>query len=101
MKMATDISMFNTDALKLTLFFALINKSKIALNYIYLDSDLLAHDATLRMIKRGYIDYFNGRVFKSNISGDIFETGLYNRDNGNGAAERIVQNLRDQLNLNL
>jgi hypothetical protein len=94
-----DISMFNTDNLKLTLFFALINKSTVASNYMYLDSDLPAHDATLRSIKRGYIDYFNGRVFKSNISGDIFETGLYNRDNGNGAAERIVQHLREQLAL--
>ena len=99
MATSVDISMFNTDALKLTLFYALINKSMVASNYMYLDTDLSAHDATLRSIKRGYIDYFNGRVFKSNISGDIFETGLYNRDNGNGAAERIVQNLREQLKL--
>ena len=99
MATSVDISMFNTDALKLTLFYALINKSTIASNYMYLDTDLLVHDATLRSIKKGYIDYFNGRVFKSNISGDIFETGLYNRDNGNGAAERIVQNLREQLKL--
>jgi hypothetical protein len=100
--MATvDISMFNTDALKLTLFFALVNKSTSHNSYFMYLGNELSHDATLRMIKKGYIDYFNGRVFKSNISGDIFETGLYNRDNGNGAAERIVKSLREQLNLNL
>jgi len=99
MATSVDISMFNTDALKLTLFYSLINKSITASNFMYLSADLSEYDATLRSIKKGYIDYFNGRVFKSNISGNIFETGLYNRDNGNGAAERIVQNLRDQLKI--
>jgi hypothetical protein len=64
-----------------------------------MDADLTQHDHALRCIKKGYIDYFSGRVFKSNISGDIFETGLYNRDNGNGAAERIVKDIREQLNI--
>ena len=94
-----DISMFNTDALKLTLFYSLIKKSTSNSNFITMDADLTQHDHALRCIKKGYIDYFSGRVFKADISGDIFETGLYNRDNGNGAAERIVKDIREQLNL--
>ena len=100
MATSIDISMFNTDALKLTLFYALINKSTSnnSSYFMYLGNEL-SYDATLRMVKKGYIDYFNGCVFKSNISGDIFETGLYHRDNGNGAAERIVKDIRAQLKI--
>ena len=94
-----DISMFNTDALKLTLFYSLIKKSTSNSNFITADVDLTQHDHALLCIKKGYIDYYNGRVFKANISGKTFETGLYNRDNGNGAAERIVKDIREQLNL--
>lgn len=95
-----DISMFNTDALKLTLFYSLIKKSTSNKNFIT-DVDLTQHDHALRCIKKGYIDYFSGRVFKADISGKIFDAGLYNRDNGNGAAERIVKDIWEQLNLNL
>jgi len=94
-----DISMFNTDALKLTLFYSLIRKSSSAKNFIAPDVDLMQHESALASIKKGYIDYYNGRVFKSNISGPTFETGLYNRDNGNGAAERIVREIRTELSI--
>ena len=94
-----DISMFNTDALKLTLFYSLLKKSTSNSNFITPDMDLNHHYLTLMSIKRGYIDYYNGRVFKSDISGPIFETGLYNRDNGTGAAERIVQEIRTELGI--
>lgn len=40
-----------------------------------------------------YFDYLYGRVMKVNISGDELFTGLYNRDNGSGAAECVVQKL--------
>jgi len=43
------------------------------------------------LIKRGYIDRFNGKVIKTNLSGNTFDSCLYNRDNGAGAAERITQ----------
>jgi hypothetical protein len=99
MSTTVDISMFNTDNLKLTLFYSLINKSTSNKNIITADADLSEYNDTLRSIKKGYIDYYNGRVFKANISGKTFETGLYNRDNGNGAAERIVKDIIEQLNL--
>lgn len=94
-----DISMFNTDELKLTLFYSLLNKSTHNKNFISSDADLTQYDLALKCIKRGYIDRFNGRVFKSNISGDMMETGLYNRDNGNGVAEQIIRSIRTELGI--
>jgi hypothetical protein len=41
-----------------------------------------------------YVDYHRGRVMKVLISGDSFEPGLYDRDNGNGTAQRVVDRLR-------
>lgn len=39
-------------------------------------------------------DYLKGRVMKVNIKGDELRTDLYNRDNGQGAAEAIVIGLQ-------
>jgi len=94
-----DISMFDTDILKLTLFQMLIKNSTSKTNFITSDVDITQYDHTLNCIKKGYIDRFNGRVFKADISGKTFDTGLYNRDNGNGAAERIVKFIREELNI--
>jgi hypothetical protein len=40
-----------------------------------------------------YFDYLKGRVVKIKIAGDEIDTRLYNRDNGDGAAERIISKL--------
>ena len=40
-----------------------------------------------------YFDYLHGRVLKIDLSTDDLYTGLYNRDNGQGAAERIIESL--------
>ena len=94
-----DISMFDTDTLKLTLFYTLIKKSASKTNFITTDADISQYDHTLKCIKKGYIDRFNGRVFKADISGKIMDAGLYNRDNGTNAAERIVNDIREQLGI--
>ena len=94
-----DISMFDTDRLKLILFYMLINRSTSQTNFITRDADITQYELALQCIKKGYIDRFNGRVFKSNINGTTFDTGLYNRDNGIGAAERIVDYIKKELNL--
>lgn len=41
-----------------------------------------------------YFDYLHGRVMKISLRGDELQTALYNRDNGAGAAERIIESLR-------
>ena len=40
-----------------------------------------------------YFDYLNGRVMKVNLSGDDLSPNLYDRDNGEGACERVVKSL--------
>ncbi len=41
-----------------------------------------------------YFDYHYGRVMKVDLSGDSFESALYDRDLGAGAAQRVIDNLR-------
>ena len=37
-----------------------------------------------------YFDYLRGRVMKVNLIGDEFNPDLYDRDNGQGAAEAAI-----------
>ncbi|MGF9891777.1 hypothetical protein [Priestia megaterium] len=39
-------------------------------------------------------DYLKGRVLKVNIIGDTFDSWLYDRDNGEGAAEQAINKIR-------
>ena len=39
----------------------------------------------------GYFDYLCGRVMKVDVSGDTLDPRLYDRDNGQGAAERALR----------
>jgi len=41
-----------------------------------------------------YFDYLNGRVMKVHLEGDEFNPVLYDRDNGQDAAESIINTLR-------
>ena len=43
-----------------------------------------------------YFDYLYGRVLKVDLSKDEFEERLYDRDNGRGAAQRIINRLRGE-----
>lgn len=43
---------------------------------------------------RGYYDYLHGRVMKSDISKDTFDPWGYDRDNGSGSAERVINSIR-------
>lgn len=40
------------------------------------------------------VDYFGGRVIKVNFNKDVLDLWLYNRDNGEGAGERIIEQLK-------
>jgi len=99
METIIDISMFNTDNLKLTLFYGLINQSYGGTTFTTYDASLSQHSEIMESIKNGYIDRFNGRVFKSDISGDEFYPRLYDRDNGQGKAESIVKKIRSELGI--
>lgn len=41
-----------------------------------------------------YFDYLNGRVMKIDIADDILDSWLYDRDNGKGKAEQVINELR-------
>ena len=41
-----------------------------------------------------YFDYLHGRVMKVRIAGEQLDPRLYDRDNGQGAAERAINTLR-------
>lgn len=40
-----------------------------------------------------YFDYLNGRVMKISLKNDEVDTWLYNRDNGENAAEAVIGKL--------
>jgi len=42
-----------------------------------------------------YFDYLKGRVMKVDLSGDELDPWLYDRDNGHGAAKRVIDSLSD------
>jgi hypothetical protein len=41
-----------------------------------------------------YFDYLHGRVMKTDLSGDVFDTWGFDRDNGDGAAANALQNIQ-------
>lgn len=43
-----------------------------------------------------YFDYLKGRVMKIDLSGNETDTRLYNRDNGQGAAEKVMADIREK-----
>lgn len=47
------------------------------------------------LAKQVHFDYLLGRVMKISLDDNDVETRLYNRDNGDGAAERAVAHLRE------
>ena len=44
-----------------------------------------------------YFDYLHGRVLKVDLSGDSFDSWLYDRDCGKGAAEEAISKLRGNI----
>ena len=51
-------------------------------------------EAALAAEPSGRLDYVAGRPIKANISGDSFDPWLYDRDAGEGAAQRVVDGLK-------
>ncbi len=46
-----------------------------------------------------YFDYLNGKVMKVDLGKDEFDPRLYDRDNGDGAAQRAIDNLKIALKI--
>jgi hypothetical protein len=56
--------------------------------------DMLIREAQILLDSgQTYFDYVGGRVMKVDLSGDEFSPGLYDRDNGEGAASKVLASL--------
>jgi hypothetical protein len=76
---------------------ALYNDSKPqGLGFLHFDAkDMTVAEAEEILKQTTYFDYLKGRVMKVDLSSDdCFEEWLYDRDNGNGAAEKAISGLR-------
>ena len=56
----------------------------------------LSDDEATKICSKKFIDidYLNGKSMKINLSGNEVDTFLYNRENGDSAAENAIQSLR-------
>ena len=87
---------------KAALFAALFNRSKPqGLGFLhYNPEEMTAATARERFGECSEcFDYVDGRVMKVDLSGDELYTGGYNRDNGIGAAEAVIDTLRSSGNV--
>lgn len=76
---------------------ALYNNSKpLGLGFLQFDpKEMTVTEAEELLKQTTYFDYLKGRVMKVDLSSnDSFEEWLYDRDNGNGAAQRAIDSLR-------
>lgn len=75
---------------------ALYNASKLqGRGFLQSDSALMTKDEadTILCHTRDF-QYIRGRVLKVNLSSNSFDPCLYDRDNGEGAAERAISQLQ-------
>lgn len=62
----------------------------------YTPEDMSTQEAEELLDEQKYFDYLYGRVMKVNLTGSTFDSRLYDRDNGDGAALRAIQHLLDK-----
>lgn len=80
---------------------ALYNNSKPqGLGFLHFDPPKMTVEEAEEILKQTTdFDYLKGRVMKVDLSSDDgFEEWLYDRDNGNGAAQRVIDELRRENN---
>ena len=80
---------------KIEVFRALYNKAKTQGMGIFQfePSDMSREEAEsiFNQSNDKYFDYVKGRVMKVDLSGDILDTRLYDRDNGEGKAQMVIE----------
>jgi len=81
---------------------ALYNASRpLGMGFMHYDHKPMTHDEAAAILAEGVrFDYLKGRVMKLNLASDEeFNSALYDRDNGDGAAERAIAVLRQSSNV--
>lgn len=63
-----------------------------------LSTPLMAEEEAQKILDGGTVDfdYLNGRVMKVNLSDSKFDPWLYDRDNGEGAALRAINQIESE-----
>ena len=82
---------------------ALYNASRpLGMGFLQYDSQPMTPEQAKEFLvpgqwtKRIYFDYLQGRVMKVDLTSDVeFDPRLYDRDNGLGAAQRVIDTLRE------
>jgi hypothetical protein len=75
---------------------ALYNNSKPqGRGFLHADSQLMTEEEAQKLLDSDQtsFEYLKGRVMKVDLSGDELDTWLYNRDNGENAAETALSGL--------
>ena len=77
---------------------ALYNASKpVSRGWMQFNSmPMSVEEARILLERTSYFDYIKGRVIKVDLSGNELETWLYDRDNGDGAAARVLSQVVDR-----
>lgn len=76
----------------------LYNNSKVqGLGFLQATGTDMTTEEAKELLKHAtYFDYLHGKVMKVDLSSDNeFEEWLYDRDNGTGAAARVIEKLRN------
>ena len=96
--MAKDISLVGLD--KAEVLAGLYNASKPqGLGFLHYDpKPMTVEEARALLVNQTYFDYLYGRVMKVDLSGDRLNPWGYDRDLGQGAAQRVIQTIRSTLN---
>jgi len=74
---------------------ALYNASQPqGMGFLHFNPAPMGEQEAAELLKRqSYFDYVKGRVMKVDLSGDTLDPYLYDRDNGEGAALRVINRL--------
>jgi len=76
---------------------ALYNASRpLGMGNLHYDPKEMTRDEAQSHLRPGenYFDYLKGRVMKVDLSGEMLDPWLYDRDNGEGAAAAVIERLR-------
>lgn len=73
----------------------LYNNSKpLGMGFLHYDSTpMTVEEARELLNEQTYFDYLKGRVMKVELGGDSFDSWGYDRDNGEGSAERALKDI--------
>ena len=80
---------------------ALYNNAKPqGIGLLHYEQKDMTDDEAQKLLDTGnrYFDYVKGRVMKVELSCDYLDPRLYDRDNGKGSAEYVINELKEKQN---